>query len=306
MIGEDVRERNISPNEVNPPDDIIFEECAPVIMEVSDATRLNPDLIENEPKQGSDSYDAEAEERIRIQNMPPEETMRYLRQSLNEINLYDHGDDVGDDSGDDIDNSGYSGDFDNINGLSGNSEGTKKTAEAAESAKSADLPTPNIPREAASQALLAAAEHDLPTVEKTSDKPLTVEPVWGDIYIKASRNLRELCENGKLTMQQIETELKEKLLEAAEQFAAVTKEESKIPKTLLPKITELKAAIANTDPYFREGEDIAARAMFFMLYQMLSYADRIAQTPETKENLNDFFRRFGTAGITLSMLDVRV
>ena len=57
--------------------------------------------------------------------------------------------------------------------------------------------------------------------------------------------------------------------------------------------------------YFALGEDIAARVMFFMLYQMLSYADRIAENPETKERLNDFFRRFGTAGITLSMLDVR-
>ena len=47
------------------------------------------------------------------------------------------------------------------------------------------------------------------------------------------------------------------------------------------------------------------RVMFFMLYQMLSYADRIAENPDTKEPLNDFFRRFGTAGITLSMLDVR-
>lgn len=301
MIGEDVREQNISPNEINsePPDDIIIEESAPVIMEITDAPYLSPDLFENVPKQDFDSSDFETEERIRIQNMSPEETMQYLKQSLNEINLFDNsGEDISDDSSDslgDIGDLGDLGDFDNIDWLSDNSDETEKPV---------DLPAPHIPQ-ASSQALLAAAEHDL-AVEETSDKPLTVEPVWGDIYIKASRSLRELCESGKLTMSQIETELKEKLLDSAKQFATVTKDESKIPKPLLPKITELKAAISNTDPYFQAGEDIAARAMFFMLYQMLSYADRIAQTPETKENLNDFFRRFGTAGITLSMLDVRV
>ncbi|MGN0678316.1 MAG: hypothetical protein ACI4JS_01510 [Oscillospiraceae bacterium] len=299
MIGEDVREQNISPNEINsePPDDIIFEESAPVIMEISDVTNPSPDSFENMPKQDSDSSDFETEERIRIQNMSPEETMQYLKQSLNEINLFDNsGEDISDDSSDSPGDIGDLDDFDNIDWLSDNSEETEKPA---------DLPAPHIPQ-ASSQALLAAAEHDLATVEETPDKPLTVEPVWGDIYIKASRSLRELCESGKLTMPQIETELKGKLLDSAKQFAAVTKDESKIPKSLLPKITELKAAISNTDPYFQAGEDIAARAMFFMLYQMLSYADRIAQTPETKENLNDFFRRFGTAGITLSMLDVRV
>ena len=147
-----------------------------------------------------------------------------------------------------------------------------------------------------------------PPMPDVSQKPkgLTVEPVWGDIYIKASRNLRELCESSRLSMKQIEAELNDKLLESAKAFAEITADESRVPKVLIPKITELKAAAQNFDQYFQLGEDIAVRAMFFMLYQMLSYADRIVETPETKEGLNDFFRRFGPAGIMLSMLDMRV
>lgn len=134
---------------------------------------------------------------------------------------------------------------------------------------------------------------------------LSKEPVWGDIYIKASRSLRELCESGRLSMDVIENELREKLLDSAKAFAQIIADEQKVPKTLIPKIAELKNASANFDEYFAYGEDVGVRVMFFMLYQMLSYADRIAENPDTKEPLNDFFRRFGTAGITLSMLDVR-
>ena len=137
-------------------------------------------------------------------------------------------------------------------------------------------------------------------------KKLTVEPIWGDIYIKASSSLRQLCESGKLTMEQMEDELRVRLLSAAEAFEQLTGDDSRVPKVMIPKITELKLAADNFDSYFSYGEDIAIRAMFFMLYQMLTYADRIAESPETKDRLNDFFRRFGSAGITLSMLDMRV
>ena len=154
---------------------------------------------------------------------------------------------------------------------------------------------------------MTLSDFSTPAPEEEPDpNALTVEPIWGDIYIKASRNLRELCESGRLTMEQIETELQDKLLDSARAFAEVTGDGAKVPKVLIPKITELKAAAYNFDQYFQMGEDIAVRSMFFMLYQMLSYADRIAETPETKERLNDFFRRFGPAGITLSMLDMRV
>ncbi len=163
--------------------------------------------------------------------------------------------------------------------------------------------TPELPAE---QPIKTISDYAAVPEEETQKSGLTVEPIWGDIYIKASRNLRELCESGKLTMEQIETELTDKLLDSARAFAQVTAKNSKVPKVLIPKITELKSAAYNFDRYFQSGEDIAVRAMFFMLYQMLSYADRIAETPETKERLNDFFRRFGPAGITLSMLDMRV
>ncbi len=153
------------------------------------------------------------------------------------------------------------------------------------------------------EAVLAEA---LAVEEKKAPEPeLSKEPAWGDIYIKASRSLRELCESGRLSMERIEEELREKLLDSARAFAEIISDEQKVPKVLLPKITELKNASNNFDEYFSYGEDIGIRVMFFMLYQMLSYADRIAENPDTKERLNDFFRRFGVAGITLSMLDVR-
>ena len=139
----------------------------------------------------------------------------------------------------------------------------------------------------------------------TKWKTLTVEPVWGDIYIKASQSLRQLCESGKLTMEQMEDELRARLLSAAEAFEQITGDDSRVPKVMIPKITELKLAADNFDRYFEYGEDVAIRAMFFMQYQMLTYADRIANSPETKDRINDFFRRFGGAMITLSMLDMR-
>ena len=160
---------------------------------------------------------------------------------------------------------------------------------------------------AAAEELRTISDYSAPIPEeepKTSK--LTVEPIWGDIYIKASRNLRELCESGKLSMEQIEAELSARLLDSARAFAEITADGAKLPKVLIPKITELKVAANDFEQYFQLGEDIAVRSMFFMLYQMLSYADRIAETPETKERLNNFFRRFGPAGITLSMLDMRI
>lgn len=137
-------------------------------------------------------------------------------------------------------------------------------------------------------------------------KPLlTEEPPSGDIYIKASRKLREFCELGTLTQQGIESAVKEGLIPAAEAFSQITAQKP-APPPLSERIAELKAASDGIGGYFALGEDIAARVMFFMLYQMLSYSDRLAELPETKQRLNDFFRRWGAAGITLSMLDMRV
>ncbi len=203
-----------------------------------------------------------------IQNMSREETLSFLAESLSEINGADPPEELADKSDDETEKSEPPFDI------------------------GADLKT--------------ISEISAPPEEDKDDGKLSVEPIWGDIYIKASRNLRELIESGRLSMEQIETELKDKLLDSARAFVDITADEAKVPKVLMPKITELKSAANDFDQYFKSGEDIAERAMFFMMYQMLSYADRIAETPETKERLNDFFRRFGSAGITLSMLDMRV
>lgn len=131
---------------------------------------------------------------------------------------------------------------------------------------------------------------------------LTREPDSDDIYIEASAKLREICESGRLSMEQIEGALRENLLSAADAFKDITSR-CAIPPQLSEKIELLKKAADEPDKYFELGEDVAARAMFFMLYQMLSYSDRLAETEETKERLNGFFRRWGPSGITLSMLD---
>ena len=142
--------------------------------------------------------------------------------------------------------------------------------------------------------------------EQSNLKPvvtgLTEEPDWDDIYIKASRRIRIYCEEGRLTMAEIEAAVKDSMVSAAEVYTKISTE-SEIPAVLLDRIGTLKYASDNLTQYFSLGEDIAARVMFFMLYQMLSYADRISELPETKERLNDFFRRFGSAGMALSLLD---
>lgn len=269
-------------------DDIVFEDGEPVISEIEIPHEkplpegYNPAPIpddginwlsekptsESQKKSDdSESEESESEARERIQNMSREETLSYLAQSLSEINDMDFGD------YDDVEDVPESPPF---------SEEPKHISEFISSVS----PPESKP--------------------KTDSAGLTIEPIWGDIYIKASRNLREVIESGKLTMEQIETELKNKLIDSARAFAEITADESKIPKSLVARIHELKTAADEFEGYFELGEDIAVRSMFFMMYQMLSYSDRIAETPETKERLNDFFKRFGPAGITLSMLDMRV
>lgn len=248
-------------------EDIVFESDTPVIFE----TVINRKSIYQKPDVSQPNNDDDlnnTEERLKIQNMTTEETMSFLAQSLSEINapVFDE-------------------------------------PEPAQSSKAVPEPVQRV-----KEAPPTTIKDYNPPMNEVPQKPkgLTVEPVWGDIYIKASRNLRELCESNRLSMKQIEAELSDKLLDSTKAFAEITADESRVPKVLIPKITELKAAAQNFDQYFQLGEDIAVRAMFFMLYQMLSYADRIVETPETKEGLNDFFRRFGPAGIMLSMLDMRV
>lgn len=213
----------------------------------------------------------ESEIRERIENMSPDEVMKFLSDTMNEINAINESSYRGGEAFFDPDAEAHFH-VDDVRG-----------AAPIFNEKIPQAPKPPAPRW----------------------KKLNVEPIWGDIYIKASRKLRELCESGWFVMEQYEAELKERLIPAAEAFERLTSDSARVPKVLIPKITELKAAADNFDYYFKFGEDIAIRAMFFMLYQMLTYADRIAESPETKERLNDFFRRFGSAGITLSMLDMR-
>lgn len=152
----------------------------------------------------------------------------------------------------------------------------------------------------------ASAEESSPETEPEEealpDLGLTKEPESDDIYIKASRLMREFCEQRRLTMEQIETAVKENMVSTAEMYSALTAE-GEMPSNIAERAENLRVATERLTQYFSLGEDVAARVMFFMLYQMLSYSDRIAETDQTKERLNDFFRRYGGAGMALSLLD---
>ncbi len=157
----------------------------------------------------------------------------------------------------------------------------------------------------------AAASTEAAPVEAAPQQPeepsapslnLTEEPQSDDIYIKASRRLRQYCEERLLTMDEIENEVKQNMVSVAESYSALSAE-GNIPVIIAQRVEMLKNATDRLTEYFALGEDIAARVMFFMLYQMLSYSDRIVELPETKERLNDFFRRYGSAGMALSLLD---
>lgn len=268
----------------NHTDDIVFEDGEPVISEINiPREKTLPEdykpapIPDNEIDWLSEKPDeSESEAREKIQNMSREETLSYLAQSLSEINDTD---------------------FEN-------SENEKREIPESISQPPVESPPKNESEFVSSISQISETLNK--SAPATDSEGLTIEPIWGDIYIKASKNLREVIASGKLTMEQIETELKDKLLDSVRAFAEITADESKIPKSLVARIHELKTSIEGYEQYFDSGEDIAIRAMFFMMYQMLSYSDRIAETPETKARLNDFFRRFGPAGITLSMLDMRV
>ncbi|MBQ8170559.1 MAG: hypothetical protein IJZ95_01085 [Oscillospiraceae bacterium] len=147
-----------------------------------------------------------------------------------------------------------------------------------------------------------ASEASEQPVEMSPGSSLTAEPESDDIYIKASRRLRSFCDEGRLSMEQIENAVKENMVSVAEMYSALSAE-GEVPAIVAARAETLKNATDRLSEYFAMGEDIAARVMFFMLYQMLSYSDRIAELPETKERLNDFFRRYGPAGMALSLID---
>ena len=164
-----------------------------------------------------------------------------------------------------------------------------------------ESPDPDIP-EPSPVAESAQQKPGIPQQQEAAPK-LTHEPDSQDIYIKASRRIRELCEEGRLTMEQVDSAVREQLVQASEVYSTLDVGSAQLPPAVKEHAMNLAAAADHLTDYFALGEDIAARVMFFMLYQMLSYTDRIVQSDETKQRLNYFFVRFGAAGIILSMLD---
>ncbi|MBD9060804.1 MAG: hypothetical protein EGR45_02110 [Ruminococcaceae bacterium] len=164
-----------------------------------------------------------------------------------------------------------------------------------------ESPDPDIP-ESSPVAESAQQKPGIPPQQEAAPK-LTHEPDSQDIYIKASRRIRELCEEGRLTMEQVDSAVREQLVQASEVYSTLDVGSAQLPPAVKEHAMNLAAAADHLTDYFALGEDIAARVMFFMLYQMLSYTDRIVQSDETKQRLNYFFVRFGAAGIILSMLD---
>ena len=139
--------------------------------------------------------------------------------------------------------------------------------------------------------------------EKPAVPHMTAEPDSPDIYIQASRKIRELIADGRLTMEQVDKAVREQLVPASEIYSALDVENAALPPAVKKRALQLNEAADHLPEYFTLGEDIAARVMFFMLYQMLSYTDRILQTDVSKQKLNYFFVKSGAAGIVLSMLD---
>ena len=215
-----------------------------------------------------------------ISDMSHEETMSYLLDSIAEINS--GSDDTEPDSAQPLNSA--------LPGTTAIPDPTGATVQPIESE------TPLAP----SEPIRAAAD----VQQETPEIPqLTKEPDSSDIYIQASRRIRGLIEEGRLTMEQVSSAVCEQLVEASEIYSTLDIEGSQLSEAVKQRARQLNSAADHLAEYFTLGEDIAARVMFFMLYQMLSYTDRILQTDAAKQRLNYFFVRFGAAGIVLSMLD---
>ncbi len=136
--------------------------------------------------------------------------------------------------------------------------------------------------------------------------PYTKEPNTSDVYLLASSKIREMYENGSLSPETVEYELKACLLDTAEEYTRITEATDKLPPYVAPRALLLQAATERLSTYFEMGEDIGTRVMLFMMFQMLSYADRIEESDNTKQRLNEFFKHCGSAGVVLSMLDSNI
>ena len=210
-----------------------------------------------------------------IEDMSREETMSYLLDSIAEINAPDD-------------------------------ERTEYSEQEKPSDPESDIEVPSEEPAGSAQSI-QPIQPIQPTIAVDSSasaaSPLTREPDSQDIYIHASRSIRGLIEDGRLTMEQVSAAVREQLVEASEVYSELDIEHAQLPAAVKKHARQLNFAADHLTDYFVLGEDIAARVMFFMLYQMLSYTDRIVQTDATKQRLNYFFVRFGAAGMVLSMLD---
>lgn len=220
----------------------------------------------------SGRHDPVPTEPVSLDDMTHEQTMSYLLDSIAEINSQPE--------------------------QSGVSQTAAVLLTAEQPVPVTSVPVPEVrevPRTAEPDKPFAAPPEIMPKLTKEPDSP--------DIYIKASRKIRELCESGRLTMEQVDSAVKEQLVQASEVYSALDVSSAQLPPPVKEHAMNLASAADHLSDYFALGEDIAARVMFFMLYQMLSYTDRIVQSDETKQRLNYFFVRFGAAGIVLSMFD---
>lgn len=219
-----------------------------------------------------------------IEDMSREETMSYLLDSIAEINAPDVPDTP-----------------DTPDILAGEQRGSHvEPVQPAEPVNPMNTANPAEPTAEPVQTV-----QNIPTAESVAAAvpALTHEPDSQDIYIHASRSIRNLIEGGRLTMEQVNTAVREQLVEASEVYSGLDIGRAQLPAAVKKHARQLDAAADHLTDYFALGEDIAARVMFFMLYQMLSYTDRIVQTDATKQRLNYFFVRYGAAGMVLSMLD---
>ena len=142
--------------------------------------------------------------------------------------------------------------------------------------------------------------------EDTGYSPYTKEPKSDDIYLIASKRLRELCEKGVLTPERMQTELKMSVQATAKNFTEIASNEHNIPHELIRRVRDLKRGSSMLQKYMALGEDIASRVMFFMLYQMLVYTDGIEKSYDSALKLGAFVRRFSDIEMTLLELNARV
>ncbi len=263
----------------------VMREEAPVPVEIPEG---KIEWISKEKAQENAADETDFSANDLPEDMTREEMIAFLKEGINEINS----------SSDEAD------ELDDLKAISDEELMAESATVAAETEPEVVQQTEE-PAPATAEEVIEPEQPSEPVVAEIDPSialGLTIEPESDDIYIKASRRLREFCVEGRLEMSQIESAVKENMVSTAESYSALIAEND-IPEIIAQRVDALKNATDRLAEYFAMGEDIAARVMFFMLYQMLSYSDRIAEQEDTKERINDFFRRYGPAGLALSLID---